>query len=130
MQLLFESSQEGEPTPGLGLLRGQVRWLRSGALRLPHIGWNEVQLERACAITADLPPAGCPFYHVHSLVADPADPGDVVGTTEYGERFTTIVARGTVFGVQFHPEKSSAHGLLMLGAFIALCRQGASVARA
>ena len=130
MQVLFDGSQEGEPTAGLGLLGGQVRWLLSGARRLPHIGWNDVRFERSCTLTAALPSAGCPFYHVHSLVADPADSADIVGTAEYGERFTTMVARDTIMGVQFHPEKSSAHGLLMLGSFLQCCRQGAPVARA
>jgi glutamine amidotransferase len=130
MQVLFEGSQEGEPTAGLGLLGGQVRWLKPGNLRLPHIGWNDVRLERSSPLTAALPPEGCPFYHVHSLVAEPAEPADIVGTAEYGERFATIVVRDMVMGVQFHPEKSSAHGLLMLGSFLQCCRQGAPVARA
>ena len=66
-----------------------------------------MRFERPSPLTAGLPAAGCAFYHVHSLAARPADAADVVGTTEYGERFATIVARGSVFGVQFHPEKSS-----------------------
>jgi imidazole glycerol-phosphate synthase subunit HisH len=121
MQLLFERSEENEMTAGLGLLPGHVRWLAAGDLRLPHIGWNEVRLHRPSPLTAALPPAGCPFYHVHSLVAVPTDPGHIVGTVEYGERFASMVARDTVLGVQFHPEKSSTHGLLMLGSFLELC---------
>ena len=121
MQLLFESSVEGEPTRGLGLLPGVVRGLDSGELRLPHIGWNEVRLQRDCPLTADLPADGCPFYHVHSFVAHPADAAHIVGTAEYGERFASIVSAANVFGAQFHPEKSSAHGLLMLGGFVRLC---------
>jgi len=121
MQLLFERSSEGEPTSGLSVLPGQVTGLEARGLRLPHIGWNEVRFERPSPLTARLPVAGCPFYHVHSLAARPADPDLVVGSTEYGERFATIVAREHIFGVQFHPEKSSTHGLLMLEAFVALC---------
>ncbi len=128
MQLLFEGSEEGEPTAGLGLLGGQVRWLRSAGLRLPHIGWNEVSFQRPTPLTAALPPEGCPFYHVHSLVAQPSDPSDIAGTAEYGERFASMVARETVMGVQFHPEKSSMHGLQMLSAFVSLCESGASAA--
>jgi glutamine amidotransferase len=120
MQLLFERSEEGEPTSGLGLLPGQVTWLDPRGERLPHIGWNEVRFEGPSPLTARLPAGGCPFYHVHSLAVRPTDPALVVGSTEYGERFATVVAREHVFGVQFHPEKSSAHGLLMLEAFIAL----------
>jgi glutamine amidotransferase len=121
MQLLFDASQELEQTDGLGLIPGRVTRLQTGGLRVPHIGWNEVSFERPSPLTAGLPPAGCPFYHVHSFAARPRDPQDVVGTTEYGERFATIVGRGRVFGVQFHPEKSSAHGLEMLAAFVGLC---------
>ena len=87
---------------------------------MPHIGWNEVRLERASPLTAGLPPGGRPFYHVHSLAARPARAQDIMGTTEYGERFATIVQRGNVFGVQFHPEKSSADGLPMLANFVGL----------
>ncbi len=121
MQLLFETSTELEPTEGLGLIAGEVTRLQAGGLRIPHIGWNEVSLQRHCPLTDPLPAAGCPFYHVHSLAARPRDPSDVVGIAEYGERFASIVARDNVYGVQFHPEKSSAHGLAMLGSFVALC---------
>jgi glutamine amidotransferase len=126
MQLLFDRSAELEPTPGLGLLPGEVTPLEAPSLRIPHIGWNEVAFERECALTEKLPAAGAPFYHVHSLAARPAEPADVVGTTEYGERFATIVARDSVFGVQFHPEKSSASGLAMLESFAQLCARVAA----
>jgi imidazole glycerol-phosphate synthase subunit HisH len=121
MQLLFESSAEREPTPGLGLIGGHVSRLRTGGLRLPHIGWNDVRFERPSVLTAGLPPRGCPFYHVHSFAVHPAAPEDILGTTEYGERYATIVQHGLVFGVQFHPEKSSNHGLTMLASFVDLC---------
>jgi imidazole glycerol-phosphate synthase subunit HisH len=121
MQLLFDRSDELAPTRGLGLVPGHVSRLETGGLRVPHIGWNEVSFERPSPLTAGLPPGGCPFYHVHSLAAHPQEPDDVVATTVYGERFATIVARGTVFGVQFHPEKSSADGLRLLRNFVATC---------
>jgi glutamine amidotransferase len=121
MQLLFDSSTElSELTPGLGLIGGEVRALDACGQRVPHIGWNEVRLERGCEMTAELPPTGAPFYHVHSYAAHPADTQDIVGTTEYGERFATIVARGSVYGTQFHPEKSSRDGLALLAAFVRL----------
>jgi glutamine amidotransferase len=121
MQLLFDSSTElAELTPGLGLITGEVRALDAGGQRVPHIGWNEVRLERGCELTAELPAGGAPFYHVHSYAAHPADPQDVVGTTEYGERFATLVARESVYGTQFHPEKSSRDGLALLAAFTRL----------
>jgi imidazole glycerol-phosphate synthase subunit HisH len=127
MQLLFERSDELQPTDGLGLIPGAVTRLQAGGRRVPHIGWNEVAFARPSVLTAGLPASGCPFYHVHSFAARPARSDDVVGTTAYGERFATIVAHGPVFGVQFHPEKSSADGLSLLRNFVELC--GAPVAQ-
>jgi glutamine amidotransferase len=127
MQLLFDRSIELEPTPGLGLIAGEVTRLDCGGLSVPHIGWNEVRFERASPLLAGLPERGCPFYHVHSYAARPADRDNVIGTTEYGERFATIVGSGSVLGVQFHPEKSSLHGLQMLESFVAVCADLASV---
>jgi imidazole glycerol-phosphate synthase subunit HisH len=124
MQLLFDRSQEHELTDGLGLIPGEVSRLRSDGLRIPHIGWNEVTIQRASALTADLGPGPRPFYHVHSLVARPREAGDVVATTVYGERFASIVARDSVLGVQFHPEKSSLDGLRLLRSFTTMCRGG------
>ncbi|MFL5846780.1 MAG: imidazole glycerol phosphate synthase subunit HisH [Solirubrobacteraceae bacterium] len=130
MQLLFERSVEVEPATGLGLIAGEVAPLQTRGLRLPHIGWNEVTFERPSDITRSLPDSGRPFYHVHSLAPRPADPSTVVGTTEYGERFATIVAQERVFGVQFHPEKSSTDGLAMLADFAAVSAgAGAGAAR-
>jgi glutamine amidotransferase len=125
MQLLFGRSQEHELTEGLGLIPGEVSRLRSGGLRIPHIGWNEVTFQRPSPLTAALPAAGAAFYHVHSLAARPRDAADVVAVTEYGERFATIVARGNVYGVQFHPEKSSGDGLRLLRGFVGMCHSGA-----
>jgi glutamine amidotransferase len=125
MQILFDQSEEIEPTAGLGLLPGCVRALDAGGLRIPHIGWNEVRFERGSPLIVGLPPHGCPFYHVHSLAARPEERSDVVATAEYGERFATMVQRDNVFGVQFHPEKSSLHGLEMLARFAGQCAPGA-----
>jgi imidazole glycerol-phosphate synthase subunit HisH len=121
MQLLFDRSEELGSTAGLGLIAGNVKWLDSAGLRIPHIGWNEVRFERSSPLNEGMRAGGAPFYHVHSLAAHPRDPADVVGSTEYGERFATMVARGSIYGVQFHPEKSSRHGLEMLGNFAAIC---------
>ncbi len=115
MQLLFEASAEHEGAPGLGLLPGDVAPLE--APKLPHIGWNRVALERASALTEGLGEAAA-FYHVHSFVCRPREDGDVVGRGEYGERFASIVERGNVAGVQFHPEKSSRDGLALLRNFV------------
>lgn len=129
MQLLFERSDELEPTAGLGLLPGGVTRVSAPELRIPHIGWNEVRWERPSPLRAGLPADGCPFYHVHSFAARPAEAADVVGTTEYGERFATVVERDRVFGVQFHPEKSSGHGLELLGNFVRFCGKAGEAGR-
>jgi glutamine amidotransferase len=113
MQLLFESSTEHEGAAGLGILPGTVTRLQSP--RLPHIGWNLVTFGRESALTAGMRQAA--FYHVHSFACRPADPADVVGTSEYGERFASVVERGNVMATQFHPEKSSRDGLRMLRNF-------------
>jgi imidazole glycerol-phosphate synthase subunit HisH len=130
MQLLLERSEELEATAGLGLIGGVVTALRAGELRVPHIGWNEVTFERSSPLTVGLPPRGCAFYHVHSFAVRCSDERDVVGTTSYGERFATIVAHNSVYGVQFHPEKSSAHGLRMLENFVGLCVRPATAGAA
>ena len=121
MQLLFDSSDELGHTPGLGLISGNVTALDTGGLRVPHMGWNDVRFERPSALTSQLPRLGCPFYHVHSFSAHPQWAEVVTATCEYGVRFATVVSRGLVHGVQFHPEKSSAHGLKLLANFVALC---------
>jgi len=120
MQLLFEESVELGGARGLGLLPGQVTALETDGNRLPHIGWSLVSFARETALNAGLPDEAA-FYHVHSFACRPSDPADVLASAEYGERFVTAVARPPLFGVQFHPEKSSVHGLELLGAFARLC---------
>lgn len=121
MQLAFERSSELGGADGLGILAGEVRPLRAGALKLPHIGWNEVTFRKLdSALVGDLP-SSCAFYHVHSLAPHAADSADVLGTAEYGEPFVSAVQRGSFYGVQFHPEKSSAAGLRMLANFVGIC---------
>jgi glutamine amidotransferase len=126
MQLLFDSSVEVEPATGLGLVPGEVTPLYPGGLRLPHIGWNEVRFERSCPLTDGLFDGERPFYHVHTYGSRPAVPETVIATCRYGERFATIVARDNVFGVQFHPEKSSRDGLALLRRFTELAAARAS----
>jgi imidazole glycerol-phosphate synthase subunit HisH len=117
MQLLFDSSTEHEGATGLGLLPGDVTALN--APKLPHIGWNEVTFARESPLVAGLGERAA-FYHVHSFVCRPADPTDVVGRGDYGERFASLVARENVMGAQFHPEKSSRDGLALLRNFAQL----------
>jgi glutamine amidotransferase len=125
MQLLFESSTELGGDRGLGLLPGEVVALEAIGLKVPHIGWNEVAFTRDSPLLEGLGGATA-FYHVHSFVAAPAEEGDVLGRGDYGGPFVSIVARGDVFGVQFHPEKSSAGGLRLLANFTAVCARVAA----
>jgi imidazole glycerol-phosphate synthase subunit HisH len=119
MQLLFESSTEMGGATGLGILEGSVEAIDAQGLKIPQIGWNEVAWSDGSPLTDGLPERTA-MYHVHSFAARPADPGVVIGTAEYGERFATAVARGNIYGVQFHPEKSSADGLALLRNFVKL----------
>ncbi len=122
MQLLFESSSEHRGAMGLGVLPGDVGYLDTRGRRLPHIGWNLVTMTRPARLTEGLGEAAA-FYHVHSLACRPSDEADVAGTVSYGETFPSIVERGTVFGAQFHPEKSSRDGLALLANFTGICAQ-------
>jgi imidazole glycerol-phosphate synthase subunit HisH len=130
MQLAFDSSTEMGGAAGLGIIAGEVRALEPGALKLPHIGWNEVTFTKPTSpLIADLP-TRCAFYHVHSFAPVPAFAQDTLGTAEYGAPFVTAVQQGSFYGVQFHPEKSSAAGLRLLANFARICIEaGAPVAR-
>lgn len=118
MQLLFGLQEENE-TEGLGLLEGEVRLIR-GAEKLPHIGWSETVFEKSLL---DIP-AGTAhfFYFVHSFVAKPANPSDIVGITRYGEPFASIVVHDNIWGTQFHPEKSGADGLALVNSWVKFVR--------
>jgi glutamine amidotransferase len=124
-QLLYTRSEEHELVDGIGLLSGTVTRLQAPGLKVPHMGWNEVVLERPSALTEGFG-ATASFYHVHSYAARPDDEAEVVGRGEYGERFVSIVERGTTMGAQFHPEKSSRNGLALLRNFTRVCARVAA----
>ncbi|MEK6609082.1 MAG: imidazole glycerol phosphate synthase subunit HisH [Myxococcota bacterium] len=110
LQLLFESSEEGGACAGLGVLRGRVRKLPiSPPLKVPHMGWNEVALGGRSAAH---------FYFAHSYYAELGDTGDGWGTCDHGVTFCAAVRRGSLWAVQFHPEKSQRAGLALLGDFL------------
>ena len=117
LQLLFESSGEGGRWPGLGVFEGTVERLET-VLKVPHIGWNELEWTAAGSVMAGGLPSGVAVYFVHSYAARPADPGIVTATTDYGGPVVAAVARANVWAVQFHPEKSSRAGLHLLAGFV------------
>jgi glutamine amidotransferase len=114
MQLLAGRGLEHEETEGLGLIPGTVRELRAPALRLPHMGWNDVAASRPSPL---LPEDG-DAYFVHSFCFDTEEESDVIATCSYGEDFAAAVQRENVAGAQFHPEKSGAYGMAFLSNFL------------
>jgi len=119
LQLLFAHSSELGGSEGLGLLDGEVTAIDAPGLKVPHIGWAAVARERDSRLFDGLEP-GIPFYFVHSFAPRPIG-SDLLASAEYGERFPCAAERDNVFGVQFHPEKSSAAGLRLLSNFAAIC---------
>jgi imidazole glycerol-phosphate synthase subunit HisH len=119
-QLLFESTEELGGAAGLGLIEGPVEGLKAPGLKVPHIGWEPVEWAKGSELTEGI--AGeTPFYFVHSFTPRPADEADVLGWAAHGERFACAIARPPIYGVQFHPEKSSAAGLALLANFAGIC---------
>jgi glutamine amidotransferase len=112
LQWLFEGSDEA-PLPGLGALDGRCARLPS-VVKVPHVGWNTLEVTRHSTLL-DGVPAGTQVYFTHSFAAPVT--ADCVAATTHGERFAAAVQRGHVWGVQFHPEKSSAAGLQILRNF-------------
>ena len=124
MQLLFEASEEGGDYPGLGLLPGRVERLAGGAL-LPHVGWNSVRAtERGRALFGESD--GGDFYFVHSFVARPASDNLVLARCLHGESFAAAVGDTTCIGFQFHPEKSGAAGVRLLGTALEMLHRRAA----
>jgi glutamine amidotransferase len=121
MQLAFDSSTELGGAVGLGIIAGEVRALQSGGLKLPHIGWNEVRFTKPRSPLVEDLPERCAFYHVHSFAPVVARDEDVLGIADYGASFVSAVEKGSFYGVQFHPEKSSAAGLRLLANFARIC---------
>jgi glutamine amidotransferase len=123
-QMLFEFSEEGGGTAGLGLLAGRVgrfpdamRTPSGARLKVPHMGWNRVWRTGEHPLwhgVAD----GSYFYFVHSYCAEPADSGTTAAFTDYGIRFTCAVASANIFATQFHPEKSAETGLKIYENFV------------
>jgi imidazole glycerol-phosphate synthase subunit HisH len=124
MQLMAARGREFGVTPGLNWIAGEVRLLEPGAdrhglpLKVPHMGWNELQLLRPHPVFAGLV-TGSHAYFVHSYHLAVEDPADLLATCDYGGPVTAAVARANMVGTQFHPEKSQALGLQLLANFLA-----------
>ncbi len=117
LQLLFDGSEEDPGVPGLGIIPGMVRKIVAPGLKIPHMGWNNLEFKAASSLFAGLPPA--PYvYFVHSYHAVPDNQDVVTAITDYGGAVTAAVGSGNVQAVQFHPEKSSAAGLAILANFL------------
>ena len=119
MQLLADSGEEGGITQGLGYIPGNVRQLdKIGCgLRIPHIGWNDIQFKEDCQLFSKIP-QGSDFYFAHSYAFVATNNEDVIATTCYGSNVVAAVSRVNVFGCQFHPEKSSKAGFQLLKNFV------------
>jgi glutamine amidotransferase len=116
MQVLFEESEEDGPTPGLGLLPGRVRRFATPGLKVPQTGWNRLLPLRTSPLLEDLP-TGAYVYFNHSYFCEAATE-DTLAETQYGLPFSSVVGRGRLYGVQFHPEKSQRVGLAILRNFV------------
>ena len=120
MQWLFEGSEEAPALPGLGVLPGRCVRLRGG-VKVPHVGWNQLELARGGSRLLHGVPAPAYGYFAHSYAVPPGD--DAVAVTTHGIAFASVVERGRVFGIQCHPEKSADTGLVLLRNFVGFVRE-------
>ena len=116
LQLLFDYSEENNGTNGLSIVSGKVLKFRNSDLKIPHMGWNRVNQVLNHPLWHKIE-NNSRFYSVHSYYVDEEDPNCVVGTSEYGQTFTSAIAFDKLFAVQFHPEKSQSDGLQLLRNF-------------
>ncbi|MCF8009936.1 MAG: imidazole glycerol phosphate synthase subunit HisH [Clostridiales bacterium] len=114
-QVLFSTSEEHGNTEGLGIFPGKVQRLPA-SLKVPHMGWNQVQFTSDCVLFNNIPEYSA-FYFVHSYFVTPDTDDIIVTRTDYGINFVSGVTKNNIFGIQFHPEKSSALGLRILRNF-------------
>ncbi|MCC8169796.1 MAG: imidazole glycerol phosphate synthase subunit HisH [Oscillospiraceae bacterium] len=119
LQLMFEESEESPGAKGLGLFKGRIVRIPDRGLKIPHMGWNNIEIAKESRILRNI--GDTPFvYFVHSYYVQPEDGGIASAYTEYGEKLTVAVESGNVFAVQFHPEKSGDMGMRILRNFISL----------
>ena len=121
MQALFDFNEESGGVRSLGLIGGQVRRLRpqQAQLKIPHMGWNQLQIAESSGLFAGIP-SGERFYFVHSYYCAPETPQHTIASCDYGGSFAAAVRKDNFYGVQFHPEKSARAGLQLLTNFVRL----------
>jgi imidazole glycerol-phosphate synthase subunit HisH len=122
MQLMAERGREFETIEGLGWIAGEVVPIEAAdpGLKIPHMGWNEIELGRAHPLIAGLP-GGAHAYFVHSYHLRLGEPSDLIAVTDYGGPLAAVIGRGNIAGTQFHPEKSQEAGLRLIGNFLRWC---------
>lgn len=120
MQMLFDASEEHGQHPGLGVLPGQVVRFPEQELTVPQTGWNQIRRVRDSCLLAGVPEASYVYFN-HTYYCAPENQGDLLAVTEYGLTYASIIQRGNLYGVQFHPEKSQRIGLSILQNFILYC---------
>ena len=121
LQLLFTHSEEFGSHQGLDLIPGNVTKLDAPGLRVPHVGWNQLENIQPTPLLEDIP-EGSYFYFVHSFYVTPVEETYALSRTDYGQRFCSIAGKDNVFGVQFHPEKSQDNGKKLLRNFLNISR--------
>jgi glutamine amidotransferase len=117
MQILSDQGHEERTTKGLGIIAGEIKKFKSKKLIIPHMGWNSIRLEKEDSIiTNNLDNKD--FYFVHSYIFQNIKKPNVLASTHYGKKFPSIIKKGNIYGVQFHPEKSHKYGLNLIKNYI------------
>ena len=120
MQLLFDVSDELGEHKGFGFLTGRVERFSNPSLKIPQTGWNRIYPEQNSPLFRNFEPGSYAYFN-HSYYCRPEQGGNVLASTEYGIRYASVTGRDNIYGVQFHPEKSQAVGLLILRNFVECC---------
>jgi glutamine amidotransferase len=120
LQVFFEASEESPDVEGLGIFPGKVVRFDVGPLKVPHMGWNDLDIARPHPVFDGL--NGEAFYFVHSYYPEPLEPSDLLGVSDYGREFCAAAGRENLVAVQFHPEKSSLAGLKLYENFLGWAR--------